>query len=177
MHCSDNHTAYQANVETHVPSLPTSVDPVQLRRCLSHFATGVAIITYEVDGLPKGVTVNSFTSVSMDPPLVLVAIGRSAKAASGLNASPFVVNVLAADQLDIALHFAGRTQPELIVPWETEASTPWLRGCVARFECAPWRSVEAGDHILFLGRVIDHEEREADALLFHVGQFRSTSLN
>ncbi len=156
---------------------PASMDLVQLRKCFGQFATGVTVITYAVDGVPRGATVNSFTSVSMDPPLVLVAIGRQANAATGLNAAPFVVNVLATDQLDLALHFAGRPRPGLTVPWELECRTPRLRGCVARIGCAPWKSVDAGDHILFLGKVIEYELREAEALLFHGGQFRSVGLS
>src|SRR5258705_210148 len=79
-----------------------------LRRSVGQFVTGVAVVTYESDGRPRGVTVNSFTSVSIDPPLILVSISREARAASGLHGSPSVVNVLAADQLDLARHFAGR---------------------------------------------------------------------
>jgi flavin reductase (DIM6/NTAB) family NADH-FMN oxidoreductase RutF len=151
----------------------TAFDPVNLRHCFGQFATGVAVVTYAVDGEPRGVTVNSFTSVSMDPPLVLVAVGRQAKAATGLESARFVVNVLALDQLDVAQHFAGRPQPGLAVPWDEDARTPRLRGCIARFECVPWEAISAGDHILFVGRVIEHERREAAALLFHGGQFRS----
>jgi len=153
------------------------MDPIKLRKCLGQFATGVAVITYCVGGTPRGVTVNSFTSVSMEPPLVLTAIGRLANAATGLDAAPFVVNVLAMDQLDVALHFAGRPQPALVVPWESGGGTPRLRGCLARIGCDPWKSITAGDHILFLGRVIEYEQREADALVFHGGQFRSIGLD
>jgi flavin reductase (DIM6/NTAB) family NADH-FMN oxidoreductase RutF len=156
---------------------PLLMNPVKLRKCLGEFATGVTVITYAVDGAPRGVTVNSFTSVSMDPPLVLVSIGQWANAATGLKGAPFVVNVLATDQLDLAQHFAGRPHPGLMIPWEPDGGTPRLHGCVARIGCAPWKSVAAGDHILFLGQITECEQREAEALLFHGGQFRSTGRN
>ena len=123
-----------------------------LRRSVGQFVTGVAVVTYESEGRPRGVTVNSFTSVSIDPPLILVSIGREARAASGLHGSPSVVNVLAADQLDLARHFAGHPQRGLEIRW-SHHRPPRLRGAAAWIECQPYAEVAAGDHILFLGRV------------------------
>ena len=85
-----------------------TLEPRHLRSCLSRFVTGVAVVSYVVDDEPRGVTVNSFTSVSMDPPLILVSLARSAKAVDHLSAVPFTINVLKASQFDIALQFAGR---------------------------------------------------------------------
>ena len=83
-----------------------------LPRQPGRFATGVAIVTF--DGVTKrhGITVNSFTSVSMDPPLVLVSIARTAKAHDELAGRPFTVNILGAEQRQLAMHFAGRPGPE-----------------------------------------------------------------
>ena len=85
----------------------TSPEPRHLRSCLSRFVTGVAVVSYLADGEPRGVTVNSFTSVSMDPPLILVSLARTAKAACHLSEVPFTINVLKASQFDIAMQFAG----------------------------------------------------------------------
>lgn len=148
------------------------IDPRKLRACLGQFATGVTVITYQGDGEARGATVNSFTSVSMDPALILVSIAKSARTAVGLSAAPFTVNVLAASQMELALHFAGRPQQGLDIPWNQSARVPRLRDCVAWIECAPWQAIEAGDHVLFLGRVVAHDHRGSESLLFHDGQFR-----
>jgi flavin reductase (DIM6/NTAB) family NADH-FMN oxidoreductase RutF len=85
-----------------------AVDPAALRSCLGHFATGVTVITCDGDGSPHGATVNAFTAVSLDPPLVLVSLDRKSKACKYLDGSPFTVNMLTEPQDDVALHFAGR---------------------------------------------------------------------
>lgn len=148
------------------------IDPKFLRRCLGQFATGVTVVSYELDGEPRGATVNSFTSVSMDPPLILVSIANTARAASGLAGSPFVVNVLAAPQHQLATNFAGRPVDGLDVPWTRAKDVPRLRGTAAWFRCEPWNEVPAGDHVLFIGRVVAHDQRRIAPLLFQTGQFR-----
>jgi flavin reductase len=148
------------------------VDSRHLRRSVGQFVTGVTVVTYDLDGCPRGLTVNSFTSVSVDPPLILVSIARKARAAAGLSGSPLVVNVLAADQLDLARHFAGQRQGGLEIPWSQHHRPPRLRGAVAWIECQPYAEVEAGDHILFLTRVMSHRMLSKEPLLFHTGRFR-----
>ena len=98
----------------------------ELRSCLSHFATGVTIVTYEVDGQRFGVTVNSFTSVSLNPPLILACLHKNAQAAMLLRKRPFTVNVLAATQRDHALHFSGRPQPNLDLKFRETPNGPRL---------------------------------------------------
>jgi flavin reductase (DIM6/NTAB) family NADH-FMN oxidoreductase RutF len=130
------------------------LDARALRGCLGQFATGVAVVTYQGDDGPRGATINSFTSVSMDPPLVLVSFARHTTAARMLSDRPFVVNVLASNQLDIALQFAGRPQTGLDVPWSPTAEVPRLRGTVAWLQCTPWANHDGGDHLLFPGQVV-----------------------
>jgi flavin reductase (DIM6/NTAB) family NADH-FMN oxidoreductase RutF len=154
------------------PSLDTRV----LRGCLGQYATGVAVVTYDGEDGPRGATINSFTSVSMDPPLVLVSFARSTGAAGLLGDRPFVVNVLAAHQLDLALQFAGRPRDGLEVPWSTSAEVPRLRGSVAWLQCRPWATYDGGDHLLFLGEVVRYDSHRGDPLLFHRGQFRMVGL-
>lgn len=148
------------------------LDTKALRGCLGEFATGVAVVTYESGHGPRGATINSFTSVSMDPPLILVSFARHTAAAKLLGNCPFVVNVLASTQLDLALQFAGRPRPGLEVPWSPSAAVPRLRGTAAWLECRPWATYDGGDHLLFVGRVVHHDSRKGDPLLFHRGQFR-----
>jgi flavin reductase len=164
---------------SHAPTEPKPYDaalPVidgrHLRRSVGQFVTGVTVVTYSLGGTPRGVTVNSFTSVSVDPPLILVSIARTARAAAGLRGSPLVVNVLAADQLNLARHFAGHPQDGLEIPWSQHHRPPRLRGAVAWIECRPYAEVEAGDHILFVGRVTSHRTLRKEPLLFQTGRFR-----
>jgi flavin reductase len=149
-----------------------AIESRHLRRSVGQFVTGVTVVTYDLEGSRRGVTVNSFTSVSMDPPLILVSIGRKARAAVGLSGSPLVVNVLASDQLQLARHFAGQPVDGLEIPWSHHHSPPRLRGAVAWIECQPYAEVEAGDHILFLGRVSSHRTLSKEPLLLHTGEFR-----
>ena len=134
------------------------------RGSLGRFATGVAIVTF--DGVTKrhGITVNSFTSVSMEPPLVLVSIARTAKAHDELAGRPFTVNILGAEQRQLAMHFAGRPGPEPL--WVESATAPRLSNVLAYFECTPWAAYDGGDHTLYLGEVVDFNHRNGDALAF-----------
>ena len=134
------------------------------RGSLGRFATGVAIVTF--DGVTKrhGITVNSFTSVSMEPPLVLVSIARATRAHDELEGRPFTVNILGAEQQQLAMHFAGRTgrEPE----WVEGTIAPRLAKVLAWFECKPWAAYDGGDHTLYLGEVVDFNYRNGDALAF-----------
>ena len=134
------------------------------RGSLGRFATGVAIVTF--DGVTKrhGITVNSFTSVSMEPPLVLVSIARTAKAHDELAGRPFTVNILGAEQRQLAMHFAGRPGPE--PPWVEGGTAPRLSRVLAYFECKPWAAYDGGDHTLYIGEVVDFNYRNGDALAY-----------
>ncbi|MFV0459726.1 MAG: flavin reductase family protein [Actinomycetales bacterium] len=140
--------------------------------CLGQYATGVAVVTYEGEEGPRGATINSFTSVSMDPPLVLVSFARSTTTARLLVDRPFTVNILSSTQLDVALQFAGRPQEGLTVPWSPTAPVPRLLGGVAWMQCRPWATYDGGDHVLFVGQVEHHDSRHGEPLVFHRGQFR-----
>lgn len=151
-----------------------NVEPMHLRHCLSRFATGVAVVTYRAEGETRGLTVNSFTSVSLDPPLVLVSVARSAGAAGHLGRVPFTVNVLGAGQLDLALHFAGRRSGTATVTWQSTSDhlAPTLDGALASYRCQAWDSFEGGDHRLHLGLVVEASARDdGKPLLFDRGRF------
>lgn len=153
-----------------------SVRPqLSLRQCLGHFATGVTIVTYAGDHGPAGVTVNSFTSVSMDPPLVLVCLDQRSKAIPHVSKRPFAINVLHAQQQELAWHFAGRASANVDAPWSGQAHAPLLAESLAWLACEPWVQHEAGDHVIVVGRVVDFGATERRPLCFFRGQFMPLS--
>jgi flavin reductase (DIM6/NTAB) family NADH-FMN oxidoreductase RutF len=164
-----------AGTQTAAAGVP---DARQLRGCLGRFATGVAVVSYLADGQARGLTVNSFTSVSLDPPLILVSLARNARACEHLGQQPFAVNVLRADQLDAALQFAGQPRPGARLDWRYghPQHAPALGGAVAVLQCRPWRTYDGGDHELHVGEVIAAEQWPGEPLLFTDGRFAMTGL-
>lgn len=144
--------------------------PGALRACMSRFATGVTVVTYEGEDGPRGATMNSFTSVSADPPLVLISVARRARCHDRLQARPFTVNILGAEQELLARQFAG--VPSAAEPrWAPGARVPRLDNQLAWIECAPWQSYDGGDHSLVVGRVTDLGHRDGDALTYTWSRF------
>ncbi|MEA5456145.1 flavin reductase family protein [Sinomonas sp. JGH33] len=139
------------------------------RGSLGRFATGVAIVTFDGPSRRYGITVNSFTSVSLEPPLVLVSIARRTTAHDELAGRAFTVNILGAEQQALALHFAGR--PGVEPQWVEGSVAPRLSRVLAYFECTPWAAYDGGDHTLYLGEVVDFDYRSGDALAFANGHF------
>jgi flavin reductase (DIM6/NTAB) family NADH-FMN oxidoreductase RutF len=149
---------------------PGRIDGFALRSCLARFATGVAVATVEGPEGRHGLTVNSFTAVSLEPPLVLVAILKTARAHDRFPGRPFTVNVLGAEQETLARHFAGRPLVDQ-VPWDGSAGSPRLAGCLAVLDCEPWATYDGGDHTLVVGRVTAFSYREGDGLGYFCGRF------
>lgn len=136
---------------------------------LGRFATGVAVVTFSGGDSHHGITINSFTSVSMDPPLVLISVGRNAKSHDLLFDRPFSVNILGAEQENVAWQFAGRPNHQPI--WVEGEVAPRLAGTLSWFECTPWAHYDGGDHTLFLGEVVNFDYRKGDHLGFIAGKF------
>ncbi|WP_434743982.1 flavin reductase family protein [Micromonospora sp. SH-82] len=144
------------------------------------FTTGVTVVTVGGSS-PHGMTANSFTSVSLDPPLALVCVDCEALMNRALReAGRFGVSVLAGDQEEVARYFADRRRPlgarqfefgQWVVGPGTGA--PLLVGAAAHFECELWRSYDTGDHTIFVGRLVGAQRHGVDdALLFADGAFR-----
>jgi flavin reductase (DIM6/NTAB) family NADH-FMN oxidoreductase RutF len=151
-------------------------DGHELRGALGQYATGVAVVTARgQDGRKVGMTANSFTSVSMNPPLVLWCPGKNAASLPAFTeATHFAVNVLGADQEHLARQFSTPTldkftELELV---EGTGGTPVLPVAVARFECRTVQCVDAGDHIVFIGQVEDFRADGGNPLIFHAGALR-----
>jgi flavin reductase (DIM6/NTAB) family NADH-FMN oxidoreductase RutF len=153
---------------------PSAIDTMEFRRALGHFATGVTVVTYQPEGIDefRGTTVNSFTSVSLEPPLVLVSLGTQTRSAAALRAgSAFTVNVLHHGQRDLAMRFAVSVQPDTEVEWEVRAGVPQLAGCGAHFRCVTQDVHGAGDHVLVVGLVEEFQTQGHPPLLFYRGAF------
>ena len=155
---------------------PPSFSVQEFRAALGMFATGVTIVTARsADGQVIGLTANSFNSVSLSPPLVLWSLARAAASLPVFSAgSHYAINVLAADQKDLAERFASRGGDRWTgVVFETGAGgAPLLHGAAATFECFNRSRYEEGDHVIFVGEVERCTHRNgASPLLFHGGRY------
>lgn len=131
-------------------------DSREFRNALGRFATGVTVVTASVDGGVRGMTANAFTSVSLDPPLVLVAVGKQARMHAHLQeGGRFGVSILSEDQLAYAWSFAGRPQESLDPVFVWHGGVPLVEHALAHFICNVETTYPGGDHTLFLGRVVD----------------------
>ena len=152
------------------PPAATGARRAELRSCLSRFPTGVCVVSVAAPHGVHGMTVSSFVSVSLEPPLVLVSVAREARAHDLLPGRPFCVNVLGAEQEALARRFAGLDAPAE-TGWDESGIAPRLPGALAHLSCSPWRTDEAGDHTLVLGEVQDFGCRDGDALGYVNGRF------
>ena len=157
--------------------LPDPVDAAaqrDLRNALGSFATGVTVITAWDGVAPHGITVNSFTSVSLAPPLILWCVAETASCAPVfVPGRDFSVHVLASDQEEVALRFARRSGDKFEGhAWSRgPCGVPRLPGCAAEFRCRVTERLPGGDHWIVLGEVLAHEVFERAPLLFHRGRF------
>jgi flavin reductase (DIM6/NTAB) family NADH-FMN oxidoreductase RutF len=133
-------------------------DQRQFRDALGSFLTGVTIATTrQADGTPRGLTANSFTSVSLSPPLILFCIGRNSSSYSAFaTADHFAIHVLAEDQRPLSDRFASKVADRFagLAVQDGPMGSPLLDGCCAWFECKVHNRVEAGDHVVMLGEVV-----------------------
>ena len=152
-------------------------DQRTLRDALGSFATGVTVVTcLDSGGRPLGLTVNSFTSVSLEPPLLLVCIAKRARCAPVLAEAPhFAVNVLQTGQQPASIRFAARDEDRFgTTPWTSgETGAPLLMESLAVFECERHALYDGGDHDILLGRVLQANfDSRMDPLLFFRGRYR-----
>jgi 3-hydroxy-9,10-secoandrosta-1,3,5(10)-triene-9,17-dione monooxygenase reductase component len=150
-------------------------DPRLFRQTLGHFATGVTIITTEIDGVIRALTVNSFTGVSLEPPLVLFCVGKTTKTGQLIHSAPgFAVNILRREQQDLSTYFAGgwtRALPPAFTFLDWNGG-PRLDGCAAAIGCAIEHIHEGGDHWIVIGRVLAlHRTASASPLVFYGSRY------
>jgi 3-hydroxy-9,10-secoandrosta-1,3,5(10)-triene-9,17-dione monooxygenase reductase component len=154
----------------------STIDAIQFRNALGQFATGVTIVTtFDGEGRPTGVTASSFNSVSLDPPLVLWSLAKSAQSLQAFQESGhFAVHVLGQDQQDMSNRFA-RSGEDKFADLDfalTAQGVPLFEGCAARFLCRTAYQYEGGDHVILVGEVIDYETSDRQPLLFHGGSYK-----
>ena len=154
------------------------MDPFQYKQALGCFATGITVITAGgPDGVPVGITANSFNSVSMDPPLILFSLNRrSFSLQAFLDSETFAVNVLREDQQALSERFArakGDKWAEVGYDiWDT--GCPILHDALAKFECRLRHTYEGGDHIIFVGEVLRFEyDPNGRPLVYYRGVYRA----
>ncbi len=153
-----------------------AIDPRSLRNALGRFATGVTIVTcLDKLGERVGLTANSFSALSLEPPLVLWSLRLSSPSLPAfLAAESYAINVLGEAQVDLSRRFASATSDKFAEGAWThgEHGAPVLSACAAVYECAAVSHQEAGDHALFIGRVVGMSEAPVPPLVFQAGHYR-----
>jgi flavin reductase (DIM6/NTAB) family NADH-FMN oxidoreductase RutF len=152
-----------------------AVTTADFRAALRQFPTGVTVVTTrEPDGRPTGLTANAFTSVSLDPPLVLVCVDRTATAHPALVTSGwFAVNVLGKGQERLSRRFATSGEDKFagVASHQGRAGLPLLDGVVASLECRVVHRYDGGDHTIFVGQVEHASVNGGEPLVYHGGSY------
>jgi flavin reductase (DIM6/NTAB) family NADH-FMN oxidoreductase RutF len=151
-----------------------TVEPDGLRKALSRFATGIAVVTAKPSDAPAiGITVSSFNSVSLDPPLVLWSLARTSPSLASLRRAPgFVVNVLLHAQQHLAHRFSSPV-PDRFADVDCipgRECGPILAGSLAHFECMHHAEYDGGDHVIFIGRVTAFSAKNGEPLVYCLGR-------
>ena len=150
------------------------MDDRQFRNAMGKFATGVTVVATEVDGNIHGMTANAFMSVSLNPKLVVVSVGEKARILDQIKQSKsFTVNILAADQQEYSMIFAGQIKDHREVRFDRLDGKPVLPGAIAQVACEVTAQHVEGDHTLFIGKVTDIHLEDAEPLIYYSGKYRA----
>ena len=160
---------------TKAPKFGTDVSATGLREVMSHYLTGVTIVTVtQPDGLPYGLTVNSFNSVSLSPPLILWSLdNNNLKLSLFENADGFAVNIMAGNQLNLCKQFASQENNRFSnVDWAFgDYGQPLIKNALANIECTKWKTYAGGDHTIFVGEVTNaYHSTQRPAAAFYQGK-------
>ncbi len=149
------------------------ITPVEFRQTLGHWPSGVTVVTMQDGDDVHGITVSAFSSLSLEPPLVGVAIARKARSHGMLDRLPrYAVSILRDDQRDLSEHFAGRPVALEEHPFETFDELPVIRGAIAQIVCSVTDRLEVGDHTIYVGRIDASRLGEGAPLAYHKGAYR-----
>lgn len=150
-----------------------------IRNLLGQFATGVTVITTRgKDGRKIGMTANSFSSLSLDPPLVLWSLSKTAPSLPDfVDATHFAIHMLGQEHHDISGHFARPAEDKFLgvahIEHEDLHKTPLLADALATLVCRNVQQYEGGDHLIFIGEMQQYQQREGAPLVFHAGKYRA----
>ncbi|HJT18245.1 MAG TPA: flavin reductase family protein [Thermoanaerobaculia bacterium] len=145
---------------------------------MSHFASGVTVVTTEVEGKPFGMTVASFASLSLHPPLVLICIEKTVKTHDAIaSAGKFGVSILRSDQQEVSSRFASRAEDKFagLTIRRGTLDLPLISGALTTLECRVTQQLPGGDHSIFVGEVIDAQTTEGAPLLHFRSKYRELS--
>ncbi|MGG1678653.1 flavin reductase family protein [Neobacillus sp. NRS-1170] len=149
------------------------MDDRQFRNAMGKFATGVTVVATQVDGKMHGMTANAFMSVSLNPKLVVVSIAEKAHMLEKMKQSKsFSVNILAADQQELSMIFAGQLKEHREVHFDWLGGVPVLNGSLAQITCEVSAAHVEGDHTLFIGRVKEINIEDYEPLIYFSGRYR-----
>jgi flavin reductase (DIM6/NTAB) family NADH-FMN oxidoreductase RutF len=158
-----------------IASSENRVSALAMRNAMGRFATGVTVVTaVSGDGSPVGCTVSAFSSLSLDPPLALVCIGKGRLMSSVLSQAPsFAISILSSEQVDVALGFARPTADkfEQIAHHAASDGSPLIDGAIAHIQCESEALLDGGDHAIVVGRVVDVRCMTGEPLLYSQGAF------
>ena len=150
------------------------MDDRQFRSAMGKFATGVTVVATEVDGNVHGMTANAFMSVSLNPKLVVISVGEKARILEKIKQSKsFTVNILAADQQEYSMIFAGQLKDHREVTFDRLDGKPVLAGAIAQIACEVTAQHVEGDHTLFIGKVTAIHLEEAKPLIYYSGKYHA----
>lgn len=155
------------------------MDGREFRNAMGRFATGVTIITApEQEGGVHGMTANAFVSISLDPKLVMISIDNRANMLETIRkADKFGVSFLREEQQPISMHFANQKPMEEEIEFAYMDNIPYIPNSLASVVCDVHEMIVAGDHTLFIGKVLDTKVQDGNPLLFYQGQYRSIEEN
>lgn len=159
-----------------VATAPKAVGPQAFLRACAQFATGVAIVSVlDSSGQPQGMTANSFTSVSLQPPLVLVCIDHKARLMEHVETSDaFAINILRESQQELSTHFARPAEDRFVATewYPGETGMPLIPGALATLECRIVQRIPAGDHTILLGEVVSAIRHEGRPLVYFSSSYQ-----
>ncbi|WP_119307653.1 flavin reductase family protein [Cohaesibacter haloalkalitolerans] len=152
------------------------IEATEFRQALGRFATGIAVVTtLGKDGEPLGLTVNSFNSVSLDPPLVLWSLDKSSLQLDGFKTSGFYgVSILSCEQEETSNLFAMIAEDRFEqTGWQArKTGAPMIDGALVQIDCTTEQIIDAGDHVILLGRVVDIAVKDGEPLIYYGGAYR-----
>ena len=164
-------TAQDKVADNKLPDKTQAVNPATFRQALGQFPTGVTVVTATNGDHPVGMTANSFSSVSLDPPLVLWSVAKSSPSHDPfVEADAFAIHFLGADHGELAMRFGRRGSDKFadIAHAPGISGAPLIEGLAPIFECKTWARYPGGDHTILVGEVVRFVERNHDPLVFHL---------